>query len=75
MEEKEVSEFSWSGLFTVTAACSFLFNGIIKLLDGAFSNLLLAIGCIAVFLAVANWAGRMFIRQYSKKRRSRRFVS
>lgn len=75
MDEKEWREFSWSGLFIVTACCSFLFNLIIKLMDGNFSNLLLGVGIFATFLGVANWGVSMLSRQSCKKRKNRRFVS
>lgn len=75
MENKDTSEFSWSGLFIVTACCSFLFNGVIKLLDGDFSNLLFVIGTIAAFLTIVNWAARTVVRNSIKKRSRRRFAS
>lgn len=75
MENKEISEFSWSGLFIVTACCSFLFNGAIKFLDGSFSNLLFVIGTAAAFLTIANWAARTVARSSNKKRSKRRFAS
>jgi len=75
MENKDISEFSWSGLFIVTACCSFLFNGVIKFLDGDFSNILFAIGTIAAFLAIVNWAARTVARRNFRKRRRRRFAS
>ncbi len=75
MDEKEMNEFSWSGLFIVTGFCSFLFSGIIKLLDGSFSNVLLVVGSIATFLTILNGAGRMISKQINMKRKSDRFTS
>lgn len=75
MEENEPKEFTWSGLFTVTTCCSFLFNGIIKLLDGSFSELLFIIGGIAAGFATLNWFGRMIVKQSNKKRKKSRFAS
>lgn len=75
MENKDISDFSWSGLFIVTTCCSFLFNGVIKFLDGGFSNILFAIGIIAAFLAIVNWAVRTVARRSFNKRRRRRFAS
>ena len=71
---KDDKEFSWSALFSVTACCSFVFNGPIKLMDGSFSNLLFQVGGIAAFLAVINWAARTMASQPSKKRKDRRFA-
>ncbi len=75
MQDKESKEFTWSGLFIVTACCSFFFSGIIKLMDGSFSNLLLTNGGVATFFAVANRAVRILAGQSNKKRRKRRFAS
>jgi hypothetical protein len=75
MEDFEEKEFTWSGLFAVTACCSFIFNVLIKLMDGSFSELLFIIGGIAAGLAAINWFGRLIIKQGSKKRKKRRFAS
>lgn len=70
MEDFEKEEqFSWSGLFLVTAGCSFLFNVAIKILDGNFSYLLFVIGFIAAGLGALNWAARSLSRQLNKKRK------
>lgn len=68
-------EFSWSVFFIVTSCCSFLFNGIIKVMDGSFSDLLLMVGLVAAFLAAMNWSLRTVARQASRKRRKRRLAS
>ena len=75
MEEKEMYEFSWSGLFIVTACCSFLFSGIIKLLDGIFPIVLLVVGSIATILAIINVAARRIARQINMKRKSDQLAS
>ncbi len=75
MEDQKMNEFSWSMLFIVTACSSFLFNGVIKLMDGHFSNLLSIVGNTAIFLTLLNWAIRTTARYASKKRRKRRFAS
>jgi hypothetical protein len=62
MDEKE---FTWSGLFLVTACSSFLFSGMVKLLDGSYSDLLLLIGGIALLLTVSNWVFKALKRQRS----------
>jgi hypothetical protein len=69
MEKKEINDFSWSVLFIVTACCSFLFSGILKLLDGDFSWLLLVIGGVAAGMAAVNWVGRMIDGYIHKKRK------
>ncbi len=74
MKNDEMREFSWSTLFVVTACCSFLFNGALKLPYGIISDLLLIVGGIAISLAVMNWTIRIIAWQASKKRRSRRIA-
>jgi hypothetical protein len=44
-------------------------------MDGSFSNLLLTIGCVAAFFAVANQPVRKLAGQSNKKRKKRRFAS
>lgn len=71
---EKVEKFSWSGLFLVTAICSFLFNVGIKILDGTYSNVLLYIGIIAVGLTVLNWMGRALSQQFTKKKKTKRLI-
>jgi hypothetical protein len=75
MEDNELGGFSWSGLFIVTACCSFIFNVIVKVLDGDFSNLLFLIAGITAFLGIVSWGGKVLMRQYNKKRRNRHLTS
>jgi hypothetical protein len=72
MEDKEISEFSWSGLFFVTSVCSFVFCGIIKLLDGGVPALFLVVGAMAFTLWVIHGIARAFAKVTVKKRRPRR---
>lgn len=76
MDEKEISEFSWSGLFFVTAICSFLFTGIIRFLDGDTPPLFIFLGCTALFLWVVNGFGRAIIKssvaESNKRKKSKR---
>ena len=67
MREDEMNEFSWSMLFIVTACSSFIFNLLIKIMDGHFSNLLLKVGSIATLLAALNWAISRIAKQSLKK--------
>lgn len=69
MEDNELGGFSWSVLFIVTACCSFLFNVVVKIMDGYFSDLLFLIAGITAFLGVISYAGKVLTRQYNKKKR------
>jgi len=76
--EDEKEKFSWSGLFIITACCSFLFNIAIKLLDGSFSDMLFIIGGIAAFLGVVNWliiTVTAYRQATKRKRRKNNFAS
>ena len=65
--EPDEKDFSWSGLFIVTACCCFLFNVIIKILDGHFSPLLFLVAGVAGFLGLFSVAFKIIDRQVSKK--------
>ena len=68
MDEKEMMEFSWTALFFVTGVSSFIFNAILKILDGSHSHLLLMTGYITLFLGVANWGVKKLIQHYNRKK-------
>jgi hypothetical protein len=70
--DENTNEFSWSGLFFVTSVCSFVFCGIIKLLDGGVPTLFLVAGVMAFFLWIVNGIAMMFAKIAVKKRRPRR---
>ena len=71
MEDKELTGFSWSGLFLVTGICSFIFLAAIKILDGTNSALFLFLGVIALFLLVVNWASRHIAKLVVKKKKEK----
>ena len=71
MEDHDSDQFSWPGLFIVTACCSFLFNVAVRVLDGYFSNLLSIIAVIAAILGVLSLGIQWLLRWYDKKRDSR----
>jgi hypothetical protein len=52
MEKKQATEFSWTGLFMVTAGCFFVFSGLIKLLNGspAHAGLFFKTGVVSLVL-------------------------
>jgi hypothetical protein len=71
MRDKE-TEFSWSGLFLVTTVCSFVFTGIIKMLDGSNSILFLGVGTTSFVLWMFNRASDVAVRSAAKKRKNKR---
>ena len=75
MEENEPKEYTWSGLFAITAFSSVLFNVFIKLMDENFSYLFLKISVIAFFFAIANWVYRKLARKKYINKKKRRFAS
>lgn len=75
MDEREIEKFSWSGLFLVTACCSFLFSFVLKILDGAFSSWLLIIAGVTSVLGLLSWLISLIDRQYAKKSKGNRVAS
>ena len=75
MEKEEVDKFSWSGLFVVTACCTFLFNVGLKIVDGEFSRILLAVSVLSVALAVLNGFAMAIERRYLKKKKRKRYLA
>ena len=53
-DEKDVSLFSWSALFLVTAVCSLLFSGVVYLLDGRFSLFFPALSVLCLLFGLIN---------------------
>lgn len=51
-DEKDVSLFSWSALFAVTAVCSLLFTGALYLLDGRIPWFFPALSAISLVLSL-----------------------
>lgn len=75
MDERDLNKFSWSGLFLVTACCTFLFSLAIKLMDGEFSTWLLIIAAATSVLGVLSWTMSRIDRQYARKRDNSDFTS
>lgn len=75
MDENEIDKFSWSALFLVTACCSFLFNFVLKIIDGHFSSWLLFIAGISGGLGLLSWLMSVIDRQYIKKNKNDRVSS
>lgn len=75
MKDEESLKFSWSGLFTVTAFCSLVFNIALKLLNNYFSNVILIIGCTAFLLGILNWLGRIIVLPDKKKTNDNSLIS
>jgi len=70
MEEKEMKEFSWTGLFFVTSICFFSFSGALKMLGDYQNGLFIWVGSISLFLGLLTWLGKSINRQDSKNRRN-----
>jgi len=54
MDEKDMKEFSWTGLFLVTAFCFFAFSGILEFLNNTYPGYFLWIGGISLLLGLLN---------------------
>jgi len=50
-EDQEMMKFSWTGLFTVTSCCFFLFSIVIRILEGEHVLAFLKIGSVCMVLA------------------------
>ncbi len=74
MKDKE-TEFSWSGMFFVTTVCSFVFTGIIKVLDGSNSILFLSLGSTSFVLWMINRASDAALKSSVRKKRSKREIA
>ncbi|MGQ0740344.1 MAG: hypothetical protein ACT4OJ_14930 [Bacteroidota bacterium] len=51
-EEKALKEFSWKAIFIVTAFSSFLFSGILKLLEENSSGFFLKTGVVSTSISL-----------------------
>lgn len=58
MDEKEMREFSWPGLFLVTGFCFFLFSLILKFLNGSYPNIFTWISLVSIGLGILCWLGK-----------------
>lgn len=75
MEDQDIPKFSWSGLFGVTAVCTFLFSVAIRLMDGEFSSWLLILSAVSGILGFISWGIGTIDRHYAKKKKNNRFAS
>jgi len=68
MEEKELKEFSWTGLFIVTGLCFWGFSAILEFLDHTHPRIFIWIGSASVLLGVLNMISKLVSRTSIKKR-------
>jgi len=68
MEEKELGEFSWTGLFVVTSLCFFAFSAILEFLDHDHPRIFIWIGSISLLFAMLNAASTFMRRAVSKSK-------
>jgi hypothetical protein len=68
MEEKELKEFSWTGLFIVTGLCFFGFSAILEFLDHTHPKIFIWIGLLSIFLGILNMISKLTTRSVTKKR-------
>jgi len=69
MEEKEMREFSWTGLFLVTSFCFFAFSIILELLDHDHPDFFIWIAGSSLFLGLINGISTLLTRTSGKRRR------
>jgi len=68
MEEKELKEFSWTGLFIVTGLCFFAFSAVLEFLDHTHPRIFIWIGLVSIFLGIVNIISKIVSRPSGKKR-------
>ncbi|HSU28990.1 MAG TPA: hypothetical protein VLJ68_11440 [Chitinophagaceae bacterium] len=56
MEEREMNEFAWTGLFLVTGTCFLGFNQLIRILDGGPVSIFSWVGISSLFMGLIHWA-------------------
>jgi hypothetical protein len=70
MEDKEMRDFSWTGLFLVTGICSFLFSAVMKMLEGTYIPLFTWMGIACLLLGSINGIGVLIIRTETRKKKA-----
>jgi hypothetical protein len=70
MEEKEMREFSWTGLFFVTGFCFFAFVIILELLDHTHPDYFIWIAGSSLFLGFLNTLSSLMTRASHKNKRN-----
>jgi hypothetical protein len=68
MDERDMREFSWPGLFLVTGTCFFIFSLLLKFLSGSYPVIFIWIGIISLSLGVLSWLGKSIPHADSKKK-------
>jgi len=68
MEEKELKEFSWTGLFIITGLCFFGFSAVLEFLDHSHPRIFIWIGAGSIFLGILNMISKLTARPSLKKR-------
>ncbi len=66
MDDKELSEFSWTTLFSVTSLSFFFFSGVIKLIDGDHFEEFMITGAVTFGLALICFLGAKLTQTNSK---------
>jgi hypothetical protein len=67
MDENELIEFSWSGLFIVTCISSFFFTLFIWLLDKHVSAFWLTVAISSLLLSIIHGLARLLQQAYTGK--------
>jgi membrane protein required for beta-lactamase induction len=68
MDERDMREFSWPGLFLVTGTCFFIFSLLLKFLSGSYPGIFIWIGIISLSLGILCWLGKSIPYADSKKK-------
>ena len=69
MEDKDMKDFSWTGLFLVTGICAFLFSGIMKMLEGSYVPLFTWVGVSCLLMGSINGIGVFIMRLEEGKKK------
>jgi len=70
MEEKELKQFSWTGLFLVTGICFLIFSIAMRILEGQTVPFFTWIGIACMLLGSLNGIGTFIMRAEHKKEES-----
>jgi Na+/melibiose symporter-like transporter len=62
-EEKEMIEFSWTGMFAVTGFCFFLFSLFMKVIDGSNGSLFFFVGLISMGFALVSYLNKWMTKK------------
>jgi hypothetical protein len=72
MKTKKATEFSWTGLFIVTAICFFIFSGLLKLINGSDrdSSLFFKTGIVSLLFYALAFINSSTMKPALKKKKS-----